>query len=277
MKTIKSLPIFILINIASIAIFFLPLFFSVSSTNIQDLLAPISILLITLSAVGCLLAAHSRMTSRALITLSAIACAFGVLGKLLDLPAGGSALFFVVIVSGFALGSGFGQFVGMSSIFVSALLTGGVGPWLGYQSIAMGLVGAAAGLMSPLILKNIEKQSKIGNFTFLILCGYSGLLGLLYGFIANWWSWPFLDYGKNLSFGYENSIALNMEHYINFYLRTSLWWDLWAFGTNILIMILIGRHIISALIPAREFLDPKIEFVEDSNNLDEEIYLGATS
>jgi len=212
--------------------------------------------------------------------MSAIACAFGILGRLLDLPAGGSGMFFVVIVCGFALGSNFGQLVGMSSIFVSAFLTGGIGPWLGYQAIAMGLVGAAAGLTSPRIANEVYKHGSIRRTTFTFLIIYSGLLGLFYGFLVNWWSWPFLDYGKEISFDWTSGIATNISNYFSFYLRTSLWWDAWALIGNIAAITFIGRHVIMALMPARNFLNPKIIFVDSEKEIKtnkNEIYLGATS
>lgn len=277
MKVKRSFPLFVFINVLSLSIFFLPLFIEVKSKSLEKILAPISITLVLLTAVACLLLSHSRMTSRSLLTLSATACALGVLGKLLDLPAGGSGLFFVVIVCGFALGSEFGQLVGMSSMFVSALLTGGIGPWLGYQAIAMGLIGAAAGLVSPLIVRSFAKSGNINKIVFFSITIYAGVLGIAYGFLANWWSWPFLDYGDRLSFDASASIMKNLGSYWNFYIRTSLWWDIWAFAGNVLAMIFLGRHVIAALLPARDFLNVKIEFVDSEKVVEDEAYLGATS
>lgn len=277
MKLNRSFPLLVFINIASLGIFFMPLFVEVKSESLEKFLAPVSVVLVLLTAVACLMLSHSRMTSRSLLTLSATACALGVLGKLLDLPAGGSGLFFVVIVCGFALGSEFGQLVGMSSMFVSALLTGGIGPWLGYQAIAMGLVGAAAGLASPLIVRSFTESGDINRFVFTSITIYAGVLGIVYGFLANWWSWPFLDYGDRLSFDASASIINNLGSYLNFYLRTSLWWDIWAFIGNVFAMIFLGRHVIAALLPARDFLNVEIEFVDNGKKADDEIYFGATS
>lgn len=273
MKPRLSTLLFIAVNVLSVAVFFMPLFISTSEAHLHSIVMPISFALVLLSAVGCVVFSHSRMVSRSLITLAAIACALGTLGKLLDLPAGGSGMFFVVIICGFALGSQFGQLVGMTSMFVSALLTGGIGPWLGYQAIAMGLVGAAAGIACPHIVREVKRKGKISVPVFAVLTLYAGLLGLLFGFIINWWSWPFLDYGNMLSFDSTNSIMTNIAHYMNFYIRTSLWWDAWALIGNIVLMTVIGRPVIMALLPAREFLNPEIRFMSSEEN----VYLGATS
>ncbi len=275
MKNRLSLFLFALVNMFSIAAFFLPLFFSTTHTRLHSVIMPLSITLVILSAVGCVALSHSRMTSRSLVTLAATACALGTLGRLLDLPAGGSGMFFVIVVSGFALGSQFGQLVGMSSMFVSAFLTGGIGPWLGYQVIAMGLVGAAAGIATPFIIRTVDARGKIPLSLFGVLTIFAGVLGLAYGFIINWWSWPFLDYGTKLSFDPSETIVYNLSHYVDFYIRTSLWWDAWALLGNVVLMIMIGRAVIMALLPARDFLHPDIRF-ESANDV-ENVYLGTTS
>lgn len=264
MKKINlNTSIFIFVNAISVFIFFLPLFLHSKEGFIQDFLTPISILLVSICAIMSFAFAHSKLTSRSLITLIASASALGTLGRLLDFPAGGSGMFVIVIICGFALGSQFGYIVGLSSMLISAFLIGGVGPWLGYQAIAMGLVGALAGLISPTITRQVRKQGKIKTTLFITISLFSGVLGILYGFIINWWSWPFLDYGTSISFSSSNGFAQNLSNYMSFYLRTSLWWDMWAFIGNVIAIALIGKHVIVALLPAREFINPEVVFLEE--------------
>lgn len=268
--------IFAISNVLAICVFFLPLFLNVDHDVLIRFVMPLSIVLVSVLTISLITFSHSQMTSKSLIAFSATACALGTLGRLLDFPAGASGMFFVVIVCGFALGSQFGQIVGMSSMIISAFLTGGLGPWLGYQAIALGLVGAAAGIAQPIITRNFNKHGKLPNTLFACLIFYSGLLGLLYGFMINWWSWPFLDYGSEMTFNSTATISTNLSSYLTFYLRTSLAWDLWAFAGNLVAMTIFGRHVITALLPARKFLNPKVEFVETENDLVEN-YLGTTS
>ena len=54
-------------------------------------------------------------------------------------------MWFVLILSARVFGSSFGFILGLTSILTSALLTGGIGPWLGYQLFAAGWIGLFAG------------------------------------------------------------------------------------------------------------------------------------
>ena len=44
-------------------------------------------------------------------------------------------------------GPGFGFVLGCTSLFASALMTAGVGPWLPFQMLVLGWVGMGAGLL----------------------------------------------------------------------------------------------------------------------------------
>jgi hypothetical protein len=61
--------------------------------------------------------------------------------------AGVETIFFLLVLGGRALGPGFGFCLGLHTLFASALLTGGVGPWLPFQMIACAWVGLGAGLL----------------------------------------------------------------------------------------------------------------------------------
>jgi len=50
--------------------------------------------------------------------------------------AGIETIFFLILIGGYALGTSFGYLVGAGSLLVSALLTGGFGPWLPFQMMA---------------------------------------------------------------------------------------------------------------------------------------------
>ena len=54
-------------------------------------------------------------------------------------PAGVELVFFLLILAGRVFGPGFGFVLGCTSLFASALLTAGVGPWLPYQMLVLGL------------------------------------------------------------------------------------------------------------------------------------------
>ena len=75
--------------------------------------------------------------------LSAVA---GLL-RLIDLPGGGSGIFFLVILAGAAFGPRFGLLLGLCAMAVSAIVTGGIGPWLPFQMLALSWMGAGAGFV----------------------------------------------------------------------------------------------------------------------------------
>ena len=58
--------------------------------------------------------------------------------------AGFSAMFIVVLVAGNAFGPAFGFLLGAVGTFASGLFIGGLGPWLPFQMVAVGWVGAGA-------------------------------------------------------------------------------------------------------------------------------------
>ncbi|WP_331715811.1 ECF transporter S component [Tessaracoccus coleopterorum] len=61
--------------------------------------------------------------------------------------AGIESVFFLLVLAGRVFGPGFGYLLGFTSLFASALLTAGVGPWLPYQMMCAGWVGLVAGLL----------------------------------------------------------------------------------------------------------------------------------
>lgn len=61
--------------------------------------------------------------------------------------AGISFVFILMIAGARVFGAAFGFVLGTTTMFASALLTAGFGPWLPYQMIASGFVGLGAGLL----------------------------------------------------------------------------------------------------------------------------------
>jgi energy-coupling factor transport system substrate-specific component len=170
----------------------------------------------------------------------------GVLGAAmvaLRLPgfvAGFSAMFIVVLVAGNAFGPGFGFLLGAVGTFASGLFLGGLGPWLPFQMVAVGWVGMGAGLLprGP----ETSWRVRIGA-----LAVYGFVAGYLFGAIMNLWVWPFLAGESALDWEPTASAATNLHHYLAYYAATSFVWDTFrAFGDAILVIVL-GRPVLSAL------------------------------
>ena len=100
-----------------------------------------AVLLPLLLAVVLAELADGALDAKAVALLGVLAAC----GAALRLPSGGVAgfepVFFLLIPAGRVLGRGFGFVLGALTLFVSALLTGGVGPWLPFQMLGRGLGG----------------------------------------------------------------------------------------------------------------------------------------
>src|SRR5690606_26784390 len=108
--------------------------------------------------------------------------------------AGIETVLILVILGGRVFGAGFGFVLGATTLFASALLTGGVGPWLPFQMLAASWVGLGAGLLPR--LRRTGGWSEIA-----LLSGYGAVAAVVFGFVMNLSFWPFtLGIGSDLSF-----------------------------------------------------------------------------
>jgi energy-coupling factor transport system substrate-specific component len=162
-------------------------------------------------------------------------------GSALRLPGGITGfepVFFVLIPAGRVLGRGFGFVLGALTIFASALITGGVGPWLPFQMFGAAWMGFFAGCLPP-----AEGRRELG-----LLAGYAFVAALVYGLILNLWFWPFGALaGSEVSFVPGAPLGENLRRFWAFHLVTSLGWDLSRAVTNAVLVLVVGRPVINAL------------------------------
>ena len=159
-------------------------------------------------------------------------------------PGGFSPIFFLIVSTGYVFGGRFGFLIGSLTIFVSALVTGGVGPWLPSQMFAAGW----AGMSAPLCRIAVSKLGIKGQFSeVMILAVFGALWGILYGMILNLWSWPFIS-GPTAQFWQPGiSWIETLKRYLVYYLVTSLVWDLARAIGNFLFIMLFGGATLKAL------------------------------
>ncbi|WP_232678107.1 ECF transporter S component [Nocardioides sp. R-C-SC26] len=121
--------------------------------------------------------------SRVLALLGVLA-AVNALLRVLSAGSGGVELvFFLLILAGRVFGAGFGFVLGVLSLFASALLTAGVGPWLPFQMLCAAWVGMGAGLLP---------RRPTGRAELAMLAVYGVLASYAYGLLMNLSGWPFL-------------------------------------------------------------------------------------
>ena len=113
--------------------------------------------------------ADGSMDAKSVAMIGVLSAVIAALRPLGTGVAGIEPIWAVLILGGFALGPGFGFVLGAVSLFASALVTGGVGPWLPFQMLAAAWIGLGAGLLAraPAIRRLQRRWGEI-----LILAGY---------------------------------------------------------------------------------------------------------
>jgi energy-coupling factor transport system substrate-specific component len=166
----------------------------------------------------------------------------GACGAALRLPSGGTAgfepTFFLLFPAGYVLGRHFGFLLGALTLFASALITGGVGPWLPFQMMAAAWMGYGAGLL--------PRTSKRQELWF--LAAYAAVACLLYGLLTNLWFWPF-GAGTTTTFSFQPGapLAHNLARFLAFDVTTSLGFDIPRAVLNATLILTVGRPVVAAL------------------------------
>lgn len=159
--------------------------------------------------------------------------------------AGVELVFFLLILGGRVFGAGFGFVLGCTSLFASALLTSGVGPWLPFQMLCAAWVGMGAGLLP---------RRPTGRAEIAMLAVYGIAAAYAFGLLMNLSSWPF-TLGIAVP-GATDSLAMvpgdpiweNLQRFGIFTLLTSFWgWDTGRAITNALLIVTLGPAVLATL------------------------------
>ena len=177
------------------------------------------------------------MDAKAVAMLGMLAAVGGALRALGPGTAGLEPSFAVIVLGGRVFGKGFGFVLGAVTLFVGALLTGGVGPWLPFQMVAAVWVGFFAGCLPP-----GRGRVEVG-----MLAAYAAVVGVAYGVLMNLWFWPFASYGPEVSYVAGDGVAANASRYLVFYLTTSLPWDLGRSVLSAALVLVAGSALLRAL------------------------------
>ena len=189
------------------------------------------VLLVLVLAVVFAEIADGGIDAKALAMLGVLSAVNAAVRPLGAGTAGVETVFFVLVLAGRVFGPGFGFTLGCTSLFASALLTGGVGPWMPYQMFGCAFVGMLAGLL----------PRARGKAEIAMLAAYGSLSGYLFGFLLNLSFWPFaLDPGSSLSYLPGLPFTQQWHRYLAFDAATSLGWDTGRAVTNFLCILLAG-------------------------------------
>lgn len=179
------------------------------------------------------------MDAKAIAMLGVLSAVIAALRPLGGGTAGLEPIWAILILSARALGPGFGFSLGAISLFASALVTGGVGPWLPFQMLAAAWVGLGAGLLP-------RTRSAWGEIT--LLATYAAIACLAYGLLMNLWFWPFVaSLPEQLAYAPGAPAADNLVTWIRFSVVTSLGYDIPRALLSVIVIVIAGRPILGAL------------------------------
>jgi energy-coupling factor transport system substrate-specific component len=198
-------------------------------------------LLVLLVAVVAASISESGLGPKAVAMLGVLAATGAALRPIGAGTAGIEPMFFLMVLSGRVLGPGFGFVLGSVTMFASALLTGGVGPWMPFQMLAMGWFTMGAGLLPG--------QDRLrGRWELLMLAAYGFFAAFAYGTVMNLAGWPFMDaLASNVAFDPHAAVPANLARFLAYCLATSLGWDLGRAVVTVALTLLIGGTLLKAL------------------------------
>ncbi|MEU5052485.1 ECF transporter S component [Streptomyces sp. NPDC021096] len=239
----RSVVALTLVTAIGVAAFGWPLLADSASglAHSQDAPYLFAALLPLLLAVVVATIADAGLDAKAIAMLGVLAAAGAALRPLGAGTAGIEPMFFLMVLSGRVLGPGFGFVLGAVSMFASALLTGGVGPWMPFQMLAMGWVSMGAGLLpGPDRLR--------GRRELAMLAGYGAAASVLYGTVMNLQGWPYIGtLVSGVAFVPGDPVPENLARFIAYCLATSLGWDLPRALVTVVATLTVGPTVLKAL------------------------------
>lgn len=237
----RTIVVLALASLAGLAMFAWPLIIDPPAdfSHTRDAPYIFALILPALTAVVLAELSSKGMDPKALAMLGVLS-AIGAALRPLGAGTGGIELvFFLLVLGGRVYGPGFGFVQGSTTLFASALITGGIGPWLPFQMLASSWIGLGAGL-----LPRARARAEIALLTV-----YAGMSAYLYGFLVNLWGWPFsLGSDTQLSYVAGGAVLENLHRFVLYTLATSTWgWDTGRAVTNVVAVLLVGRAVLATL------------------------------
>jgi energy-coupling factor transport system substrate-specific component len=182
---------------------------------------------------------NSNLDAKSVALLGVLAALISALRPLGAGAVGIEPMWFVLILSARVFGPTFGFLLGMISMFVSALLTGGLGPWLGYQVFAAAWIGLIAGYLPQFVR---------GKKEIVMLIIYGALSAELFGILMDLQFWPWaLGSNTQLSYLAGGALAENLSRFFTFHFATAMAWDIPRAIFTVCLIGFTGTSVLAAL------------------------------
>lgn len=234
-------------SVAGLAMFLWPLLLSPPDEVGHRSDAPFLFVLIMPVMIGVVMSElHSGgIDTKALAMLGVLSAIGAALRPMGAGVAGIETIFFLLVLAGRVYGPGFGYVLGNTTMFASAILTAGIGPWLPFQMTAAGWVGLGAGMLPD----SIGGRALRGRAEIAVLAAYGAVSAYAYGFLINMWFWPFsTGSGTDVSFVAGDAVASNLRRFFLFTLATStLGWDTGRAITTVAAVVVLGPVVLATL------------------------------
>jgi energy-coupling factor transport system substrate-specific component len=189
---------------------------------------------------------NGGLDTRVLAVLGVLSALIAILRGLSAGTGGVELVFFLLVLAGRVFGPGFGFVLGVTSLFASALMTAGVGPWLPFQMLVSAWVGMGAGLLPRRVT---------GRREIAMLAAYGVFAAYAYGLLMNLSGWPFLlgivvpgHEQTALSFDPSAPLPENLQRFVAYTLITSTGsFDTGRAITNAVAIVVVGPAVLTTL------------------------------
>ena len=235
--TTKNTVVLAMASIFSIAGFVWPFFYSGKDLPRTQLFFWIAIFVAIFLVIVEI--SSSGLDAKSVALLGVLAALISALRPLGAGAVGIEPMWFVLILSARVFGASFGFLLGIISMFASALLTGGLGPWLGYQMFAAAWIGLAAGLLP-------KKVSGTKEIAMLLVFGV--IAAASFGILMDLQFWPWaLGSNTQLSYIPGGSITENLGRFITFHFASAMAWDIPRAIFTCTLIAFTGPSVLAAL------------------------------
>ena len=211
---------------------------------------PFALLLLLISS------SNNQLDSKSIALLAVLTALIAALRPMGTGAVGIEPMWFVLILSARVFGPSFGFLLGTLSMLLSAILTGGMGPWVAYQAFAAGWIGLGVALIP---------RSLRGKKEIFALVIYGVLAAEFFGIAMDLQFWPWaLGADTQLSYLAGAPITENLSRFFSYHFLSAMAWDIPRAIFTASLIAIAGKSILQTLRRAHTkaaFLTP-IEFIE---------------
>lgn len=241
-----------IVSVCALGAFGWPFF---ATTDSSEVVAPLlSMTMLPALVVMASLSLDRSIANGTTAAMLGVLAAVATVLRVLSTGFGGFELVFtVVILSAAVFGARFGFLLGLTTMVVSSLIWGGIGPWTAFQAFALAWVGAGAGLVGRLAGRLVGRALPIRTTPrvalLALLAAYGVVASYAFGALMNLWFWPIAVGGNtDISFIAGAPMFENLQRFVGYSLVTStLTWDTVRAVTTVAGILLTGGIVLRAL------------------------------